>query len=161
MQLSISSQGIDTTLQEALHAAELALCYLERQRSDGSFATFYSRVVDEAKELTEARTLPRYRNPPRRLDDGSSSHRYNTAMEYFKRQYFEVLNILSSKLKRRFQKERGMPVAQTIEKVLVDHANGSQTDENLPKALDIYQSDLDFEKLKFQFKMLPDLHEIN
>ena len=44
-----------------------------------------------------------------------------------------------------------------IEKVLIDHANGTQTDENLPKQLDIYKNDLDFEKLKFQLKMLPDL----
>ena len=93
-QYSVPLQGKDTALQEALNAAELALHYLERQRSDGSFSTFYSRVVDEAKELTDAPTLPRYRNPPRRLDNGSFSHRYSTPIEYFKRQYFEVLDLL-------------------------------------------------------------------
>ena len=78
-------------------------------------------------------------------------------MEYFERKYFEVLDLLNNELKRRFQQERGMPVAQTIEKLLIDHANGTQTDESLPKELDIYKSDLDFVKLKFQLKMLPDL----
>ena len=36
-QLSINLQGIDTTVQEAIQASNLALKYLERQRSDEAF----------------------------------------------------------------------------------------------------------------------------
>lgn len=52
-QLSLSLQGKDTTIQEATQAAELAVHFLQRQRSDEAFNTFYSGVVDQAKELTD------------------------------------------------------------------------------------------------------------
>ena len=38
-QLSLSLQGKDTTVQEAIQAFKLALSYLERQRSDDAFMT--------------------------------------------------------------------------------------------------------------------------
>ena len=38
-QLSLTLQGVDTTIQEAVQALKLALNYLGRQRSDDSLAT--------------------------------------------------------------------------------------------------------------------------
>ena len=36
-QVSLTLQGVDTTIQEAVQASKLALKYLERQRKDDSF----------------------------------------------------------------------------------------------------------------------------
>ena len=41
-QLSIALQGKDTTVQEAVAAAELTVNFLERLRLDSSFDEFYS-----------------------------------------------------------------------------------------------------------------------
>lgn len=154
-QLSLTLQGKDTTVQEATDAAELALHYLERQREDKAFDSFYSQVVEQAKDLTDPPALPRYRNSPRRLDDGSVAHQFNDPKEYFKRQYFEVLDLLMNELKRRFQQERGIPVAAAIEKILLDCSNGRAV--SLPQQLEIYKSDLDLAQLRIQLSMLPDL----
>ena len=59
-QLSISLQGKDTTVQESINAAELAVKFLERLRQESLFDEFYSGVVEASKELTSLPTLPRY-----------------------------------------------------------------------------------------------------
>ena len=156
-QLSLSIQGKNTTLQDATNAAELAICFLQRQRTDEAFTTFYSQVVAEAKDLTDPPVLPRYRNPPKRLDGGSISHQFNSPKEYFRKQYFEVLDLLINELQRRFQQERGMPMAVLIEKLLLEYSNASSSSKSLPTELDIYKNDIDLSKLNFQLQMLPDL----
>ena len=56
-QLSISLQGKDTTVQESVNAAELAVRYLERLRQDNSFEEFYSQTLEASKDLTCPPTL--------------------------------------------------------------------------------------------------------
>ena len=137
-QLSISIQGKDTTVQHATQAAEVAIRYLERQRTDEAFTSFYSQVVSQAKDLTNPPTLPRYRNPPRNLDNGSHSHKFTDPVDYFRIQYFELLDVLINELKRRFQQKRGIPIAALIEKTLIDHSNGtSDNTSNLMSDLDL------------------------
>ena len=155
-QLSLTLEGKDTTIQEGTMAAELAAQYLQRQRTDESFTAFYSRVVDSAKELTSPPVLPRYRQPPKRLDGGSSAHLFSTPECYFRKQYFEVLDLMIHELKRWFQQERGMPVAEVIERVLLDAANGTFSGE-LPQELQMYKNDIDLTRLKVQLQMMPDL----
>ena len=145
-QLSLTLQGKDTTIQEA---AELAIGHLQRQRTDDVFNTFYSHTVESAKELTAPPTLPRYRQPPKRLDDSlSSGHRFSTAESYFRKQYFEVLDLLISELQRRFQQKRGMPVVAVIERVIMNAANG--TVDDLSQDLKLYEKDVNLPKLKIQ-----------
>ena len=155
-QLSITLQGKDTTIQEAITASELAVRHLQRLRSDSSFDTFYASVVESANDLTSPPSLPRYRTPPKKPGDASSSsHRFPTPESYFKKQYFEVFDLLTNELKRRFSQERGVSVAAMIEKVLLSASNG--TFEKLPDGLQIYKNDVDFERLTVQLKMIPDL----
>ena len=45
-QLSLSLQDKDTTVQEAIQASNLALNYLESQRSDEAFNYFYERLTN-------------------------------------------------------------------------------------------------------------------
>ena len=143
-QLSLSLQGKDTTVQEATTAAALAIRYLERQRTDDNFHLFYEDVVKSSEDLTSPPTLPRHRRPPKRLDEGSSvSHEFTSPKSYFRKQYFEVLDLMSSELKRRFQQKRGLPVVATIEKLLLDAANGTLEKGDLPQELQLYSNDLD------------------
>ena len=158
-QLSLTLQGKDTTIQEGTMAAELAIQYLGRLRSDVSFEQFYTKVVQDSKDITSPPVLPRYRQPPRRPgSEGAVGHAFPTPESYFKKQYFEVLDLLISELKRQFQQKRGLPIAAMMEKLLMTAANNTSIDlGELPEEMQLYKNDIDLQKLKHQLQMLPDL----
>ena len=128
-QLSITLQHKDLTVQEAVSASKLAVLYLERQRTEQAFERFYSRAVQDSRDLTAEPTLPRYRKRPRRIEDGESNHRFDTTEAYFRQQYYEALDLLKNELINRFQQPRGLPVAASIQKVLLDATHGVVSDE--------------------------------
>lgn len=57
MQLPINVQAKDTTLQEAVRASKVALQYIQRQRFDIVFDTFFEQVLTASTDLTDP--LPR------------------------------------------------------------------------------------------------------
>ena len=59
-QLSISLQGKDTTMQEAVAAADLAIKFLRDQMDKSVFESFYGQVIECATDQTKEPTLPRY-----------------------------------------------------------------------------------------------------
>ena len=52
-QLSITLQGKDTTIEEAILASNLALKFLDRQSTDNAYQTFYKHILDSSKDLTD------------------------------------------------------------------------------------------------------------
>ena len=78
--------------------------FLDRQRCDDAYGS-YSRIVAECEDLTYEPTLPHQRRPLRRIDDGAPAHVFDSPKSYFKKQYFEVLDLVSGELKHRFQQE--------------------------------------------------------
>jgi hypothetical protein len=62
-------------MQDAIQASNLAINYLERQRSDEAFNRFYDNLIETSKELTSEPSLPRYARRPRRID-GEPAHRF-------------------------------------------------------------------------------------
>ena len=78
-QLSATLQYKDINAQEVILAVSAAVGFLERQRSDAAFDTFYGAVVEEAKAYTQEPALPRVRIIPRRINDDG--------------QYFKIINI--------------------------------------------------------------------
>ena len=73
-QLSRTLQAKNTNMQNAVESAKLASSYLERQRSEENFEQFYSRVLEDSKDLTLRPVLPRHRRLPQRIDSGSTSN---------------------------------------------------------------------------------------
>ena len=83
--LSRSLQVKDLSLQEALSAVNLAKSFYERQRNDQAFKSCHDKAVHKALELQIGEPiLPRYRRAPRRIDEGSTPHRFTTPVEYFR-----------------------------------------------------------------------------
>ena len=120
------------------------------------FDEFYSGVVEASKELTSSPTLPRYRKPPTKPGDVSAaSHEFATPQSYFRRQYYEALDLVTNELKRRFQQKRRLLVAAVIEKTMLAAAGGSL--QQVPDDFQIYKGDLDLARLQIQLQMLPDL----
>lgn len=71
--------------------------------------------------------MPRYARRSSRIDDGEPSHRFETPKSYFRQQYLELFDLASGELKRRFQ-QNGLPVAATVEKLLLEAANATLSD---------------------------------
>ena len=131
---------------------------MERQRSDAAYDSLYSHVLAKSERLTDQPTLPRQRRLPRRIDSGSTAHQFDNPKVYFKKQYYEVLDVITAELKRRFQQERGMPIAALLEKTLLDAAKGSfSVYPKVPNELQLYHNDVNIDRLIAQLKMLPDL----
>lgn len=64
-QLSLTLQGKDTTIQEAVQASKLAVNFIERQRTDDAFDAFYFRVLNECDDFTDEPTMLRQRRVPK------------------------------------------------------------------------------------------------
>ena len=108
-QLSITLQGKETSLQQAVEASKLTLHYVERQRSDSAYDLLYSSVVSTSSGLTSQPTLPRQRKCPKKIDSTSIAHMFENPKSYYRRQYFEVLDVVVNAIKSKFHQERGMP----------------------------------------------------
>ena len=155
-QLSITLQGRNTTMQEAVDSANLAIKFLQSQRNDNAFSRFYSRIVEDCKELTSEPKLPRYRRAPKRFDEHSTNtHRFDDSESYFKQQYVEALKTAAGELQKRFQQTRGMPVAAAIENTLLNSANSG--DGHISEEVKLYSKEIDIERLKIQLQILPEL----
>ena len=147
-QLSITLQGRDTTIQEAVSSAHLAITFLKNQRNDDKFDRVYSRIVEDSTELTSEPVLPRLKRLPRRFDEGSSqAHRFEDPKCYFRQQYFEALDTASGELEKRFQQTRGMPVAAALERTLLQASNDRDTILDIPEEIKFYSKEIDVERL--------------
>ena len=60
-QLSLILQEKDITVQEGTMAAETTIQYLKRLRTDNTFRTFYSQVLEQSHDVTAPPTFIRYR----------------------------------------------------------------------------------------------------
>ena len=69
-QLSVTLQGQNTTIQEAAASVNLTIKSLEHQRKDELFDHFYSKPLEESKDLTSDPVVPQYKWQPRFLDEG-------------------------------------------------------------------------------------------
>ena len=157
-QTSINLQSKNTSVQEALSCAEVTRSYLDRLRSDGSFKEFYALVVTEAQQYTEDPTVPRYRRPPRRLEQGAAPHQFSSAEDYYRSFYFQALDLVSEQILTCFSQE-SMSIPKELEKILIKAANQQ---DNAPVIIPdsiytMYSKDVNFERAVVQLQMLPDV----
>ena len=154
-QVSINIQAKDITVQEAVRGAQLLKTHLSSMRNEAKFDSFYSEVIRDSINLTVEPTLPCQRKRPRRLDDGASPHRYETPKDRHRHMYFEVTELTSGEVEKRFI-QKDLSIVNEIESTLIEFANGN-TEKSISPELEMYLKD-DFElaRLKIQLSMLPD-----
>ena len=121
-QLSKTLQYRDINAQEVLSSVRMANSFLKRQRSDFAFNSFYEVVIKESENITSEPTLPRQRQIPRRIDDGFPNHQFSCPKDYFRQQYFEILDLLLNELSRRFNQPT-FGIMGEMESMLVDSCN--------------------------------------
>ena len=153
-QLSKTLQATNTMLQDAQSAVTVTQAFIQRQRSDEAFDSFFKSVIEASKDLTEGPQLPRQRRLPKRLGGGDIEHAFESPSEYYRKRYFEVLDLLNNELTRRFD-QSDFGVVMDMEKLLVAAASGKQV--TLPSSVtSLYAKDFDLDSLRVQLSMLPD-----
>ncbi len=158
-QLSTTLQGNTITAEIAIQARDAAMAYLRRQRCEEAFNSFYDYVVQDADDKTEEPKLPRRKRIPKRINDGADNYQHKTPREYYRQQYFEVLDILLDEIQQRLNQST-LNILSEIEVVLISASNG--TLKTISKKLkETYSSVINFDKLVNQLSMLHDFVQLS
>jgi hypothetical protein len=154
-QFSTNLQAKDTSIYNATHGAELLVTHYNSLRHESQFNHFYDCVLQQSSGLTDEPSLPRYRKRPRRYDSGDDPHNYTEPKDRYRHLYFEVLELASGEIERRF-KQSDFNVIQDLESVLLKAANGEKVapDEALMTYL---EKDIDKDRFLNQLAMLADM----
>ena len=102
-QMSSTLQGGEINVDDSFLAVNACIRTLQRLQTDDEFEKFFKHVKTEASNVCEQPVLPRTRrSSPRRIDDGAPQHVFASVEEYYKRDYFEAIDIIKGELERRF-----------------------------------------------------------
>ena len=82
------------------------------------------------------------------------NYQHITPRDYYKQQYFEVLDILLSEIQQRLN-QTSLNILSEIEDILISACNGTLKQAS-EKIVEIYSSIIDFDKLVNQLSMLQD-----
>ncbi|CAK6981622.1 uncharacterized protein LOC108716737, partial [Scomber scombrus] len=145
------TEQLSKTLQAS--AVVVTQAFIPQQRSDEAFDSFLKSVIEASKDLTEGPQLPRQRRLPKRLGGGDTEHAFESPSEYYRKQYFEVLDLLNNELSCRFD-QSDFGVVMDMEKLLVAAASGKQVMLH-SSVTSLYAEDFDFDSLRAQLSMLP------
>ena len=96
-QLATTLQGKTITAEVSIQARDATMAYLRRQRCEEAFDSFYDSVVQEASDKTDEPKLSQPKRIPKRIDD---NYQHITPRDYYRQQYFEVLDILLSEIQQ-------------------------------------------------------------
>ena len=80
---------------------------------------------------------------------------FNSVEQFYRKEYFQAIHSITGDVVNRFQQE-GFSIIRKIEHLLLDSANVKEviTPEEIHT---FYNADIDFEKLKLQLQLLPDV----
>ena len=155
-QVATTLQYKDINAQEATTAVNAAKHFLERQRSEKEFDFFYEVVKRNAFDnKVEEPILPRQKRVPQRVDSGAQNHVFLSPKEYYRCQYYEVLDLLKEDLLRRFDQPT-LAILKEMEELLIKSCNGTKVTIS-PEFTRLYSDDINTTTLSVQLSMLPDV----
>ena len=159
-QAATTLQGKDMTAADATGIMISLKKYLNSMRD--SFDAFWSDIVKYAKHMDIDVTVPRQRKLSRRRDDTGTQHTFSVDVpqEYYKQQYFAVIDAILGQLRSRFS-QSSMDRLGFIETVLLDAANGRVLNSTVAPEhpLSVHEHFIDYEKLTQQQQMLSSVLE--
>ena len=157
-QLSINLQAKSTTVQEAIHGANLLHAHFKSQRTESKFDFFYNQAIAKVSSelLNEEPKLPQQRKLPTRLDQGGNPHQYQTPKDRYRHLYFEALEQATGEIERRFQ-QSDLHIINKLETLLLNAGNGKETSPIPEVRSNFLASSIDMDHLKIQLPMLYDM----
>ena len=153
--LSRTLQRQSMSAAEGQALAEMTSRTLQGMRTNESFSLFFS-LVNRLSERTgtEPPVLPRKRKAPQRYEIGlGEGFHSKTAEEHYRLQYYEVLDVVITSIKTRFE-QPGYLMYKNLEDLLVRAANNQSFDESLGCVTALYKNDFDRSLLSAQLQNL-------
>ena len=110
-------------------------------------------MLKEAHDITNEPVLPRKRKIPKQINDGAQCYQQEIPKDYYRQKYYEVYDIVSNEISRRFD-QRDFTIIAECEKLLLNAANNF--DFTIPEPVHTtYKDDLHIDQFSVQLKMLP------
>jgi len=135
--------------------AQLLVSHYNSLRHDSQFNQFYDCVLKQSSGMTDEPSLPRSRKRPRRYDSGDDPHCYREPKDRYRHLYFEVLELASGEIERRFN-QSDFNIIQDLECVLLNAGNGEKVGPG--EALMTYlEKDINKDRFLSQLAMLADM----
>ncbi len=117
--LNTSLQGRGKTVGGMLSAVACVKKHFQSQRTEEAFITVYTSATDLVTSLDiEPIKMPHLRKPQRRHAGPAEPYVPSTDQEYYRVQFFQVLDIVTTQLTKRFEQE-GLQHLVKLEKVLL------------------------------------------
>lgn len=162
-QLARALQAPGLTATGAKQAAVLLSSKLEKLRTEAEFNRIFESTLEESNELDlEPLKEPRVRQKNKRYEQTSEPTPpvRLSAKDLLRKNYFEILDLQISELKRRFE-QSGFDVLEALETILLNATKGSVSDEaKLTEELGIYAEDFKIGRLHAQLVLLESLTDI-
>ena len=129
-------------------------------RKDDEFEKFWTRATHMAeKNGADPPKLPKKRRRPKRYEDGSEGFQHKLPKEFYRHQYFLVLDLLCGYMEKRIE-EKALRVLCAIEDLLAAGWNSQPLDKKqLDFVCDHYKFDLDKSRLTYQLNSLKNLRD--
>ena len=135
--------------------------YLLKLRSAENFQVVYDKAVKKCRECDlEDPVLPRRKRVPRRLDgyfsksgEKDAGHVWKTPEEYFRTQYYEIIDRMINGLEDRFD-QATFQYLMSIEQLIIDAANGETPLDIGSELQEALRGDIDIDQLVKELNML-------
>jgi len=133
---------------EGQEIADMTVCTLQSIRSDEKFLLFWKLISHKASDLDiDQPVIPRQRKRPRRYEDGASEGDVVESVEdFYRRTYYEVLDLLICGIKERFN-QPGYKLYANLQNLLMKATKKENYSEELQFVTDFYRDDLDQDQL--------------
>ena len=156
--LSKAMQRKTMSAVEDKRLAAVTLSSLKDQRCDSCFSSMWKELLEKVTEFDcEEPVLPRKRRAPRRLDEATTSHFDLTPEGMYCRLYFEVLDMITGEIQRRFESPSFTFYAK-VESVLESAVTGLDiSTEGVKEIVHHFKDDLIEPDLLTELKMLKNI----
>lgn len=148
--LSRSLQNRSQTIDGMQTAVGYVSSALQQKRSEEKFTELFEKAVLMVETLEiEPIEIPHQRKPPKRFTGGASPHKPKTPEEYYRIEFFKVLDSLDMQFKERFN-QPDLEKLKQIENVLLTG-----------KICDVIGEypEMDMENLRIQLQMFHSKHK--
>ncbi|XP_032880841.1 uncharacterized protein LOC116975625 [Amblyraja radiata] len=153
--LSKTLQKTRMSASQGQRNANMTAEVLEKMRTDDKFDKLYQDVLRKSTELNISEPqLPRHRRAPKHFELGSEEpSSLSSPKDYYKRLYFEVLDLAIHAIYCRFD-QPGFKAYRQMEELLLKSLRGEDTPDEIEYLMHNYADDVDILALKAQLSLL-------
>jgi len=152
--LNLAVQSSSKSVASMVTAMKMTVGALNDLRDEDRFQALFEEAVMLCRESdVPFPELPRQRRPPKRFCGPVPAHSWTTAEEYFRSQFFHVVDTAVSQLKRRYD-QPGLHQYMQLENVLI----AADTSSDDLKTVTSPYPEMDADRLAVQLAMMRQQH---